>query len=119
ARHLPLVVHPHAELAALAVEAAGAQDRYWEMHDLLFKRQDELELQDLVGYAADLGLDVERFMRDLEDERLADHIRRDVLSADASGVRGTPTFFVGDQRVLGPHDARTLIRELEASRRRT
>ncbi|MCD4524102.1 Na+/H+ antiporter NhaA [Nocardioides sp. cx-173] len=113
ARHLPLVVHPHAELAAMAAEAAGAQGRYWDMHDLLFRRQDELELQDLIGYAADLGLDVERFVRDLESERLAEHIRRDVASADASGVRGTPTFFVGDLRVLGPHDARSLIQELE------
>ncbi|MFA6300189.1 MAG: Na+/H+ antiporter NhaA, partial [Nocardioides sp.] len=115
ARHLPLDVHPHAELAALAAEAAGVQGRFWEMHDLLFRRQDELELQDLVGYAAELDLDVEQFLRDLEDERLAEHIRRDVLGADASGARGTPTFFVGDQRVLGPHDARSLIQELETS----
>ncbi|MCD4533470.1 Na+/H+ antiporter NhaA [Nocardioides sp. cx-169] len=118
ARHLPLAVHPHAELAAMAAEAAGAQGRYWDMHDLLFRRQDELELQDLIGYAADLGLDVERFVRDLESERLAEHIRRDVTSADASGVRGTPTFFVGDLRVLGPHDARSLIQELEGLGRR-
>ncbi|MDO9495069.1 MAG: Na+/H+ antiporter NhaA [Nocardioides sp.] len=69
-------------------------------------------------HAAELDLDVEQFLRDLEDERLAEHIRRDVLSADASGVRGTPTFFVGDQRVLGPHDARSLIQELETSLRR-
>ena len=114
-RHLPLQVHPHAELAAMAVEAAAAQGRFWEMHELLFTRQDELELEDLAGYAADLGLDVEEFLRDLDDERLAARIRRDLVSADASGVRGTPTFFVGEERHLGAHDARSLIEALERS----
>jgi Na+/H+ antiporter NhaA len=118
ARHLPLTVHPHADLAALAAEAASAQGRFWEMHDLLFRRQDQLELQDLAGYAAELGLDVERFLRDLEDERLAEHISRDVVSADASGVRGTPTFFVGEERVTGAYDARSLIERLESLGRR-
>ena len=110
-RHLPMLSHPHAELAALAAEAAALQGSYWEMHDLLFRRQDELEIEDLAGYAADLGLDVEQFLRDLGDERLAAHVRRDVVSADASGVRATPTFFVGDQRVVGAFDARSLIEE--------
>jgi Na+/H+ antiporter NhaA len=114
-RHLPLTVHPHAELAALAVEAAAEQDRFWEMHELLFERQDELELQDLVGYAAELGLDVEKFLRDLDDDALARRVQRDVASAEASGVRGTPTFFIGDQRHVGPYDARSLIAALEAT----
>ena len=117
-RHLPLPdVHPHAELAALGVEAAGAQGRFWEMHDLLFEHQGELETEDLAGYAGELGLDVERFLRDLDDEVHNDRIREDVRSAEASGARGTPTFFVGDQRHVGPYDAQTLIAELEASRR--
>ncbi len=114
-RHLPLTVHPHAELAALAVEAASNQDKFWEMHDLLFKRQDELELQDLVGYAAELGLDVERFLRDLDDDDLARRVQRDVASAEASGVRGTPTFFIGDERHVGPYDAKSLIAALESA----
>lgn len=119
-RHLPLSVHPHAELAGLAAEAAAAQGRFWDMHDLLFARQDELELQDLAGYAAELGLDVEQFLRDLEEDRLVAHLRRDVASAEASGVRGTPTFFVGERRHEGPHDARSLIAGLErSSTRRT
>ncbi|ADU46610.1 Na+/H+ antiporter NhaA [Intrasporangium calvum] len=117
-RHLPLPdVHPHAELAALAVESAGAQGRFWEMHDLLFEHQGQLETEDLAGYASELGLDVERFLRDLDDEVHSDRIREDVRSAEASGARGTPTFFVGDQRHVGPYDAQTLIAELEASRR--
>ena len=116
-RHLPLPdVHPHAELAAAAAEAAGAQGRFWEMHDLLFEHQDELETEDLAGYAGNLGLDVERFLRDLDEDVHAERIREDVMSAECSGARGTPTFFVGERRHVGPYDAQTLIAELEASR---
>lgn len=114
-RHLPLTVHPHAELAAQAVEAAGRQGRFWDMHDLLFARQDRLELDDLLAYAAELGLDLERFSADLEDDDVQHRIAHDVLSAQASGVRGTPTFFIGERRHVGPYDARTLIAALEQS----
>jgi Na+/H+ antiporter NhaA len=117
-RQLPLTdVHPHAELAARASEAAAAQGRFWEMHDLLFAHQDELELEDLVGYAAELGLDVEQFARDLDNDRFAERIRQDVASAEASGARGTPTFFVANRRHIGPYDAGTLARELTAPNR--
>lgn len=114
-RHLPLPVHPHAELAALAAEAAARQGRFWEMHTVLFGHQDELELEDLVGYAAEVGLDVEQFMRDLDDDDVARHVEHDVASAEESGVRGTPTFFVGDTRHIGPYDARSLIAALEST----
>ena len=117
-RHLPLEdVHPHAELAALGAETAAAQGRFWEMHDVLFAHQDELEVEDLLGYAADLGLDVERFARDLDAGRGAQQVRDDVASAEASGARGTPTFFVGDRRHVGAYDTVSLARELEALRR--
>jgi Na+/H+ antiporter NhaA len=117
-RHLPLTdVHEHAELAAQAAEAAGAQGRYWEMHDVLFAHQDELEAADLIGYAGELGLDVERFVRDLEEDRHAARVREDVASAEASGATGTPTFFIGDRRHIGPYDAATLARELTGSSR--
>ena len=116
-RHLPLTdVHPYAQLAAEAAEAAGAQGRYWEMHDLLVEHQDQLELEDLLGYAAELGLDVERFTRDLGTGRHAERVRNDVISAEASGARGTPTFFVGDLRHVGAYDAETLARALTAAR---
>jgi Na+/H+ antiporter NhaA len=116
-RHLPLAdVHPHAELAAQAAEAAGAQGSFWEMHDLLFRHQDRLEYEDLVAYADELGLDVERFADDLQAGRLAQRVRRDVASAEASGARGTPTFFVGDRRHIGAYDTETLAAELEALR---
>jgi len=112
-RNLPLEVHPHAELAALAAEAAGLQGRYWDMHDHLFAHQDQLELEDLAGYADDLGLDVERFLRDLKSDDLARHVRDDMVSAHESGARSTPTFFVGGRRHEGRFDAPTLIAALE------
>jgi protein-disulfide isomerase len=116
-RHLPLTdVHEHAELAAQAAEAAGAQERFWEMHDLMFRHQDELQLEDLIGYAGDLGLDVEQFTRDLGEGRHAERVRMDAASAEASGARGTPTFFIGDHRHIGAHDTETLASALEAAR---
>lgn len=110
-RHLPLAdVHPHAELASEAAEAAGAQGHFWEMHDMLFRHQDQLEIEDLLGYAGELGLDVERFTRDLTEGRHGNRIRADVLSAEAGGARATPTFFVGDRRHSGPWDTESLVR---------
>jgi Na+/H+ antiporter NhaA len=115
-RHLPLTaVHPHAELAARAALAADRQGQFWAMHDTLFAHQDQLEIEDLLGYAADLDLDVEEFARAIEDPQIAQRIRADLLSAEASGARGTPTFFVCDRRHVGPYDAETLTSELLAS----
>ena len=116
-RHLPLQVHPHSELAAIAVEAASRQDAFWAMHEVLFAHQDHLEIEDLVGYAEQLGLDMDRFLVDLGDERLLARVHRDQVSAETSGVRGTPTFFIGDRRHEGAHDARTLIDQLERAER--
>ncbi len=118
-RHLPLPdVHPNAELAARAAEAAARQDRFWPMHDLLFARQDRLHPEALAEYAAELGLDVDRFVEDLSDDELAARIREDVAGAEASGARSTPTFFVHERRHTGPYDAATLIGQLEARRTR-
>jgi Na+/H+ antiporter NhaA len=117
-RHLPLDVHPHAELAAVAVEAASRQGRFWEMHEQLFAHQDQLERDDLVAHAEAVGCDPEQFVADLDDESLHDRIRRDIASAEASGVRGTPTFFVGDTRHQGAFDALSLIAALESSSQR-
>ena len=119
-RNLALIdVHPHAELAAEAAEAAAAQGRYWEMHDLLFDRQGELGIDDLLEYAEDLDLDVERFAEDLELGRHNTKVRDDVASAEASGVTGTPTFFIGNRRHIGPHDTETLADALLAAQKRT
>ncbi|GAA2181203.1 Na+/H+ antiporter NhaA [Leucobacter tardus] len=117
-RHLPLEsVHPHALLAAHAAEAAARQNRFWDWHDYVFPRQDALELQDLVRYAEELGLDAVQFIDDLERADVAARVERDAVGADASGARGTPTFFVDGRRHLGSFDARTLISALEQRRR--
>jgi Na+/H+ antiporter NhaA len=115
-RHLPLDdVHPHARLAAEAAEAAGAQGAFWEMHDLLLEDQGDLELDDLAGHAADLGLDVDRFVADLTERRYAGRVARDVDSADGSGVGGTPTFFVNGRRHPGAYDLATLSAAVKAA----
>jgi protein-disulfide isomerase len=101
-RHFPLAeAHPHARLAAQAAEAAGAQGRFWEMHDMLFEHQDALEVEDLVGYAKSLGLDTAKFARDLESGKYAKKPRDDFRSGVRSGVNGTPTFFVNGIRYNG------------------
>ncbi|HXV02285.1 MAG TPA: Na+/H+ antiporter NhaA [Gaiellaceae bacterium] len=108
-RHLPLNdVHPHAQLVAEASEAAANQGSFWEMHDLVFRHQDALEADDLVRYAVELGLDVERFENDLREHAGASRVAEDVDSADLSGVSGTPTFFVNGRRHQGAYDIATL-----------
>jgi Na+/H+ antiporter NhaA len=108
-RHLPLSdVHPRAQLAAEAAEAAGAQGAFWEMHDVLLDHQDRLGPNDLAGYAERLGLDVERFSADLQFHAGAARIAEDVDSADLSGVSGTPTFFINGRRHYGAYDIATL-----------
>ena len=108
-RHLPLDdVHEHAALAAEAAEAAGAQGRFWEMHDLLYAHQDALTVNDLLAYARQLGLDQDRFVGDLDSRRFALRVTRDVDSADASGVAGTPTFFINGRRHYGAYDLASL-----------
>ena len=118
-RHLPLSdVHPHAQLAAEAAEAAAAQDAFWEMHDKLFEHQSELRPADLVRHAADLGLDTERFARDLRKHAGAGWVAEDVDTADLSTVSGTPTFFINGQRHYGAYDIATLSAAVRAARAR-
>jgi Na+/H+ antiporter NhaA len=108
-RHLPLSdVHPHAQLAAEASEAAADQGAFWEMHDLLLDHQDDLRPQDLVTYAERLGLDLERFRDDLDRHRGASRVEEDVDAADMSGVTGTPTFFINERKHDGAYDIETL-----------
>jgi protein-disulfide isomerase len=109
-RHFPLTtVHPHAELAAEAAEAAGAQGRFWQMHDMLFENPDALAPDDLLKYAAALGLDLKRFAHDLAEGTFATKVRGDVLSGVQSGVTGTPTFFINGVRHLGGYDEASLL----------
>jgi Na+/H+ antiporter NhaA len=115
-RHLPLNdVHPRAQLAAEAAEAAADQGSFWEMHDLLFDHQDALRPDDLIAYAEQLGLDVERFTNDLREHAGATRVAEDVDSADLSGVSGTPTFFINGRRHYGAYDIATLSAAVRAA----
>nr|WP_296075062.1 Na+/H+ antiporter NhaA [uncultured Actinoplanes sp.] len=118
-RHLPLTdVHPQAQTAALAAEAAGNQGKFWEMHDLLLKNQAFLKITDLLRYATKLGLDTERFHDDMIRPETAERIATDVDSADLSGVSGTPTFFINGRRHYGAYDVHTLQEEIRTARKR-
>ncbi len=115
-RHLPLNdVHAHAQLAAEAAEAAAAQEAFWPMHDLLLNHQDALETSDLLRYAEQLGLDVDRFSTALRTQAGAARIAEDVDSADLSAVSGTPTFFINGRRHYGAYDIATLSRAVRAA----
>jgi protein-disulfide isomerase len=104
-RHPPLNdVHPHAQIAAEAAEAAATQGRFWEMHDLLLENQDALRPPDLLRYAERVGLDLDRFTEDLRTHAGAARVAEDVDSADLSNVSGTPTFFVNGRRHYGAYD---------------
>jgi protein-disulfide isomerase len=118
-RNFPISTsHPHAEQAAEAAEAAGAQGRFWEMHDLLLANQDALEPRHLVGYAEQLGLDVDRFRDELRRRVHAPRVAEDVADADASQVTGTPTFFINGLRHYGAYDMATLEAAIRAARQR-
>jgi protein-disulfide isomerase len=113
-RHFPLTeIHPHALSASAAAEAAALQDRFWEMHELLFHRQNALEDEDLRRYAIELGLEVGRFDSDVTRQPVLDRIERDFRSGIESGeVRGTPTLFIDGVVHLGGYDAETLLQVL-------
>jgi Na+/H+ antiporter NhaA len=118
-RHLPLNdVHPYAQLAAEATEAAAEQGRFWDLHDLLLRHQGALKLPDLIGYAEQLGLDTKRFAEDIRKRAGRARIAEDVDGADLSGVSGTPTFFVNGRRHYGAYDVETLSRAVRAARAR-
>ena len=116
-RHLPLTdVHPHALLAAEGAEAAARQGSFWPMHDQLLAHQDALTADDLLRYAAQLGLDTGRFTADLRRHAGEAKITEDVDSADLSGVTGTPTFFVNGKRHRGAYDIDTLADAVRAAK---
>jgi Na+/H+ antiporter NhaA len=118
-RHLPLTdVHPNAQLAAEAAEAAAKQGAFWGMHDLLLDHQDTLHPRDLVGYAGSLGLDTERFAADLRKHAGRAHVEEDLESADLSNVSGTPTFFVNGKRHYGAYDIETLKKAVKLAKAR-
>ncbi len=113
-RNFPITTsHPHAEQAAEAAEAAAAQGRFWEMHDLLYENQRRLRDQDLRGYAEELGLDVEPFERELAEHVHAARVHEDFMSGVRSGVNGTPTFYINGARYDDSYETETLHAALE------
>lgn len=115
-RHLPLSdVHPNAQQAAEATEAADRQGAFWEMHDLLLDHQDALQPDDLLGYAEQLNLDLDQFQDDLRGDDGTRRVEEDVDSADRSGVAGTPTFFINERRHDGAYDIDTLSAAVRAA----
>ena len=113
-RHFPIrTSHPHAQLAAEAAEAAGAQGKFWEMQDLLLEHQDALELSHLVEYASQLELDLEQFKHDLEQHVYVERVKEDFHSGVRSGVNGTPTFFINGTRYDGAWDLESLLDAVE------
>ncbi len=119
-RHLPLNdVHPHAQIAAEAAEAAAAQGHFWDMHDLLLRKQDNLGIKSLIQAAEALRLDMDAFREHLRKRKGAARIAEDVESADMSGVSGTPTFFINGQRHQGAYDIATLSKAVRLARERS
>jgi formate-nitrite transporter family protein len=115
-RHFPLRnVHPDAQRAAEAAEAAAAQGAFWQMHDRMYESRGALGREDLIAQATELGLDTDRFTAELDSEVHAPRVQRDVDSGLASGVTGTPGFFVGGRHYGGSFDARSLTAALETS----
>jgi protein-disulfide isomerase len=113
-RHLPLTdLHPFAEPAAQAAEAAGAQGKFWEMHDALFENQGMLDEDALPALASNLGLDAQRFARELDEGKHRARVDADIAQADALGARSTPTFFINGERYHGDSDHASLASALK------
>ncbi|MGD0388836.1 MAG: DsbA family protein [Tepidisphaeraceae bacterium] len=113
-RHFPLTkIHPQARLAAQAAEAAAAQGKFWQMHELLFQHQEQLELDPLAQYAAELQLDVARFRDELNAGAYSQRVREDIAGGIRSGVNGTPTFFIQNKRFNGGYELESLVNALE------
>ena len=114
-RNFPLTnIHPYAEHAAEAAEAAGAQGTFWGMHDILFENQTALDDEDLAAYAAELGLDETRLIREVTSGVYTPRIREDFKSGVRAGVNGTPTFFINGERYDGARDLKHLLNALTA-----
>jgi protein-disulfide isomerase len=113
-RNFPITTsHPHAEQAAEAAEAAAAQGRFWEMHDILYENQRRLADADLRTYAAQVGLDLEAFDRDLAEHVHAARVHEDFMSGVRSGVNGTPTFYIDGKRHDDSYEPKVLLAALE------
>jgi len=115
-RNFPLTnMHPFAEIAAEAAEAAFAQGRFWEMHDALYENQDSLSEETIFALAEKIGLDMEVFMKEIENQKYRPKIRKDFMGGVKSGVNGTPTFFINGERFDESFDGQLLLEALRSA----
>ncbi|HRX44094.1 MAG TPA: DsbA family protein [Candidatus Dojkabacteria bacterium] len=113
-RNFPLSeMHPYALHAAYAAEAAGKQHKFWEMHDILFENQENLEDKNLRLYAEKLSLDIDQFTNDMNSDEVAKKVQEDIMGGIKSGVNGTPTFFINGLRFDGSHKLDSLLKAIE------
>jgi len=112
-RNFPLAdIHPHALQAAIAVEAAATEGRFWEMHHQLFSHQEALDEASLIRHAVAVGLDPARFTTELQEGKHEARVRQDFRSGEASGVRSTPTFFLNGHRHREKFNLQALVQEI-------
>lgn len=114
-RNFPLPQHPYAEVAAEAAEAAGAQGKFWQMHDLLYQNQQALEPVHLMRYAQQIGLNTDAFEQALRSHAERPRIQRDVRSGVESDVQGTPTFFINGSQYQGPLSEQAIFQAIKAA----
>lgn len=113
-RNFPLSdAHPDAFNAAVATEAAGLQNKFWEMHDIIYENQEQLDWKHLLGYAKKIGLEMVRFTADVERDSVTAKVEDDFESGVRSGVNGTPSFFINGVKYEGGRDADDLIEYLK------
>lgn len=116
-RHYPLMQHPNAQIAGQAAEAAGMQGKYWEMHNTMFEKQEEWSksgnaLESFKGYAAGIGLDVEKFATDINSDAAKNKVSGDLSDGMSLGVKSTPSFFINNEPYRGgfsPQDFKAAI----------
>jgi protein-disulfide isomerase len=114
-RHFPLSkIHPHAFSAAVAAEAAGLQGKFWEMHDIIFENQKTLDAEHILLFAGKLGLDLDRFKNDIQQEGLIDKVEKDFESGIRSGTNRTPTFFINEIKFDGEWTDNLLLQYLKS-----
>jgi protein-disulfide isomerase len=112
-RNFPLSeAHPNALNAAYAAESAGLQDKFWEMHDILYENQNNLQIPDLFDYARDLELSLEQFEKDFSSEQVKSKVHNDFIGGIRSGVNGTPTFYINGSRYDGYYGYDNLLHTL-------
>lgn len=113
-RHFPRTeIHPHAQAAAEVAEAAGEQNKFWEMHDMLYDNYNRLDVDHLLSYAKVLGLDMNRFAQALAGRVFAQKVREDLISGIESGVKGTPTYFINGAKYVGSGQFEILSEAIE------